>query len=180
MRATVSIRGQAAYGKNDLARDIRPVISLVEVAYQVVHGFPGGVAAVAKIMGVSPNTLAHKINPNNPRHNLHPDELVAISRATGNHAILYAMATSLGEQCSPALPDQSGGSMVEAFWRWQDATAELACAVADPMHGGAAPTRQEARRVSVCVADLQCATAHVDAVMQALVPRPPTGVGGGS
>lgn len=174
MRATISLGGAAVYGKTGLAPYTRPAISLVEVAYHVVHNFPGSVAAVAEIMGEPPNTLAHRLNPNHSRHHLRPDDLVAISLATGNHAILYAMAGMLGEECQAAMPDQSEGDLVEAFWRWQEAVSDMARAVADPMYKKGQPTTHEARRVSVMAADLKAATTHLDAVLRAQVPCPPT------
>lgn len=177
MRATVSISGAAAYGKTELVPDIQPSVSLVEVAQRVVHGFPGSVEAVAALIDMSPNTLAHKINPNNSRHNLHPDELIKISRATGNDAILQSFAGQLGRECSNAMPDQSGGSIMEAFWRWQEAVSDLSRAVADPLYARGVPTLHEARRVSACVADVKAAASHLDAVMRALVPAPPTSSG---
>jgi hypothetical protein len=181
MHATVSISGAAAYGKNGLAPDTPAgAPSLVEVAQQVVHGFPGGVAAVAALLGVSPNTLAHKLNPNNARHHLHPDELARIGLVTGNHAILYALAGLLGEECSRAMPDQSGGDVVEAFWRWQCAAADLARAVADPLYRKGIPTSHECRRVGVMASDLKAATTHLDAVLRAMVPAAPGAAGAGA
>ena len=70
--------------------------TVADAIYHTVHGYPGGVVALAARMGVSPNTLTHKANPNNATHHLHPAELVAMQQLSGNAAVLHAMAAALG------------------------------------------------------------------------------------
>jgi len=43
-------------------------MSIKDVVYRVVHGYPGGVPAMAARMGISKHVLQNKVNPNNSTH----------------------------------------------------------------------------------------------------------------
>lgn len=162
MTVTISIPPGLAYGANEAVPDMQQGMSVEDAIYHTVHGYPGGVVALAARMGVSPNTLTHKANPNNTTHYLHPRELVAAQHMSGNAAVLHAMAAQLGYACTTALPDQSGGDPVEAFMRMQVAFADLVRAVADPLaEQGHAVTSNEMRRADAMAGDLHTAIGHV-------------------
>ena len=113
--------------------DTPQVMSVPDAIYHTVHGYPGGVAALAARMGLPAGTLNHKANPNNATHHLHPAELVAMQQLSGNAAVLHAMAAALGYTCTPCGADQAEGDPVEAFMHMQCSFAELVRAVADPL-----------------------------------------------
>lgn len=161
MRATISAGPGIGYGAdeavptNTLGQDVNDAL------YHTVHSYPGGVAALAARLGMSPNTLTHKVNTNNSTHHLHPREVVAVMHMSGNATALHAMAAQLGYTCTAAIPDQSGGDAVEAFMQLQQAFGNLVCAVADPLARGGAVSRNEMRRAEAMAGDMHTAIGHV-------------------
>jgi len=178
MRATVSVPPSVAYVDGEAMPDMRQGMSMDDATYKTVHGYPGGVAAVAARMGMPAGTLNHKVNPNNTTHYLHPRELLAIQHITGDVSILHAMAYSLGLTCTPAMPDQTGGDPVEAFMRLEVAKADLSRAAADAMlEPGAQITRNQMRRAEAMAADLQAAMGDLLAAMRGRMRKAPEGEG---
>ena len=55
-------------------------------------------------MGDNPNTLNHKLNPNNESHRLSVGDAVRLQIAANRFDVLYAMASSLNHVCLP-LPE---------------------------------------------------------------------------
>lgn len=169
MKATISSPPGLAYGADDVVPDMPEGLSVEDAIYHTVHGYPGGVAALAARMGVSANTLTHKANPNNSTHHLHPRELVAMQYLSGNAAVLQSMAHSLRYTCTPIASDQTGGDPVEAFMHMQMALAEFVRAVADPLQDRrpGQVTRNEMRRAEECAAELQGAVGYMLASLRA-------------
>lgn len=137
MTVTISIPVGLAYGVGETVPTKSYGQDVNDALYHTVHSYHGGVVALAARLGMSPNTLTHKVNVNNTTHHLHPKELVAVMHMSGNAAALHAIAEQLGYTCTAAQPDQSGGDPVEAFMRLQMAFGDLVCAVADPLARGA-------------------------------------------
>ena len=127
------------------------------------------VPALAQRMGVSANTLQHKLNPNNATHHLHPAELVAMQQLSGNAAVLHAMAAALGYTCIPAVADQSGGDPVDAFMHQAAAQGKYVAAVADAMLVPA-PSRNEVNRVARMAEDLIDTTTALLSVLRGRMP----------
>lgn len=174
MRATVSVPPSVGYVDREAVRDMREGMSVDDAAYKTVHGYPGGVAAVAARLGTSAGTLNHKVNPNNTTHYLNPRELLAIQHITGDASITQAMAYSLGLSCVPAMPDQSGGDPVEAIMRASMAWADFLRSVADPLQlPGGKINRNQMRRIEAMAADLQAAMGDVLAAVRGLMPEAP-------
>lgn len=174
MAVTISIPPGLAYGAGEAVPNTPTGMSIEDAIYHTVHSYPGGVAALAARMGVSPNTLTHKANPNNATHHLHPRELVTLQHMSGNAAVLHAMAGALGYTCTDAQPDQTGGDVVEAFMHMQRAFADLVCAVADPLaqHGDAV-TRNEMRRAEEMAGHMHTAIGHVLASLRGGMRKAP-------
>lgn len=158
MGITISIPPGAAYGAGEDVPSKPVGMSVDDAIYHTVHGYPGGVTALAARMGVSPNTLTHKVNPNTTTHHLHPRELVAMQYLSGDASVLHAMAAALGYACTPIASDQAGGDPVEAFMHLQSSFADVVRAVADPLarmraEPDRAVTPTEMRRADRCAAD---------------------------
>ena len=172
MAINVSVAPGLAYGADEVQPDMPQGLSVEDAAYHTVHGYPGGVAALAVRMGVSANTLSHKANPNADTHYLRPDELVAIQALSGNYAVLHAMAHALGHVCTPAVPDQADGDPVEAFMLQQRAQGEYSAAVADALLTPQ-PTPTAVRRGAKMAQELIAHTGHQVAVLRGRMRRPP-------
>lgn len=145
-----------------------------DALYHTVHSYPGGVTALAARLGMSANTLTHKVNPNNTTHHLHPKEVVAVMHMSGNAAALHAMAEQLGYTCMRAMPDQSDGDPVEAFMRAQMAFCDLVRSAADPLSHGADPVSpNEMRRSEAMAGDAHTAIGHLLACLRGRMRKAP-------
>ena len=147
MKATISIPVGLAYGENE-ALPANPHAQAVRVAIsQLVHGYPGGVAALAKRSGVSPNTLQHKANLNNDTHHLRVDELQLLQHATGDIGPTHALAAAEGYTCiriNPVTP----ASPLEGQTLAMAALAEMFLAVRDAVETGRPVTTTQNNRVA--------------------------------
>lgn len=180
MKATISIAPGLAYGADEAVPDTQGGLSVGDAAYLTVHNHPGGVTALAARMGVSANTLTHKVNPNNTTHHLSLQEAVTMQHMAGDAAVLHAMADHLGYTCTRATPDQAGGDPVDAFIRLQCAVAEFVRAVGDPLvrvgaESAAAVSRNEVRRADYHAADLQATIGHMLAALRGKLRAVPGG-----
>lgn len=160
MTVTISIPAALAYGADEPVPTKLHGHDVNDALYHTVHSYPGGVTALAERLGMSPNTLTHKVNVNNTTHHLHPKEVVAVMHQSGNAAALHAMAAQLGYTCTAALPDRSGGDPVEAFMHLQMAFGDLVCALADPMARGATGTGGAVKVSEMTRAEAMAGTLH--------------------
>ena len=176
MQATISIPPGLAYGAEEAMPSTTVGQDVNDALYLTVHGYPGGVTALAPRLGMSPNTLTHKVNVNTKSHHLSPSEMLAIMSMTGNASALHAMAAPLHYTCTAALPDQSEGDAVEAFMHLQRAIGSLVCALADPLSHGGAVSRNEMRRAEAAAGDLHTAIGHALAAMRGHMRAAPEAV----
>jgi hypothetical protein len=172
MTFSVSIGCAGGYGDVALGADIGPGMDLVLTAQQMAQAHKGGVPAVAKLMGVSANTLQHKLNPERSTHHLTMVECLQLGMVTGNANVLRAMAKQMGYTLHRATPDQSGGDPVEAFMRFQSNVGDFTCAAADALLDGVGVVTPNAqRRVEFRGQELLAATAHLISTTAARVPK---------
>lgn len=113
---------------------IVPGMSVMDAAYHTAQAYPGGVAALAIRMGVSPNTLQHKVNINNTTHHLTLAEAEAMQVLSGDSRITQALSAVMGgvymdQQVEyHASPMDQAMSMVKEFG---DVLATVNAAMAD-------------------------------------------------
>lgn len=166
MAISISIPDAEVYGASEPLPAKVTGLDVDDALYHTVHGYPGGVTALAARMGMSHDTLTHKVGMGKMTHFLRPKEVVAVMHMAGNASALHAMAEHLGYTCTRATPDQSGGDPVDAFMRLQVAHADLVRAVADPLSHGNAVSRNEMRRAEAMAAELQAAIGHTLATLR--------------
>lgn len=166
MPVSISIDPSGVYGAAEPIPARPTGVDLDDALYHTVHGYPGGVMALAARMGMSHDTLSHKANVNNTSHFLRPKELLAAMYMSSNATALHAMAAHLGYTCTRATPDQSGGDPVDAFMRLQVAHADLMRALADPLADGGEVNRNEMRRAEAMAAELQASISHALAALR--------------
>lgn len=150
-------------GQFDIARGM----DVVYAACLTAQAHPGGVARLARDMGIKAGTLQHKLNLNNETHQLTLPEAVRLQVITGNFSILHAMAHQLGCEVRRAVPDQSGGDPVEAFMRFQTEVAEVTRAAADAHRQ---PSRNAVRRLDRQVQELIVVAQHLAGAAARLLP----------
>lgn len=173
MGISISINPAGAYGAGDVPPANVSGLDVDDAIYHTVHGYTGGVVALAARMGMSHDTLTHKASVTNTSHFLRPRELQAVMYMSGNASALHAMADHLGYTCTAATPDQSGGDPVDAFMRLQLAHSDLVRAVADPIAHGGDVSRNEIRRAEAMAAELQAAIGHTLATLRARMRTAP-------
>lgn len=171
MGSTFAISLGFGYGDSAADADSARGMCLQDAARLISERYKGGVPALAKAMGVSANTLQHKLNPNNRTHKLTLDEAQAMQRISGLPFVLHAMAAALAHSCMPEVPDQSGGNAVEAFMRFQQGLGEFTAAVADSLLDGDETSRNEFRRVQARAGDLLALVGYLVAVVAQRVPE---------
>lgn len=174
MKVTVSVPDPLAYGADEPVPSRVPGQDIQDAIYNTVHGYPGGVAALAARMGMSANTLTHKANPNTVTHQPNPRELIAMQVFSGNHSILHAMAEALGHTCTRATPDQSFGDPLDTFMRMQSEMADFSRAIADAVRDGdAAVTSNQMRRAEHHAQEAMASIGHTLSMLRARMRRAP-------
>lgn len=171
MGSTFAIGLGSGYGDSAADSDIARGMCLQDAARLISERYKGGVPALAKAMGVSANTLQHKLNPNNTTHKLTLDESFAMQQISGLPFVLHAMAAAMAHSCMPEVPDQSGGNPVEAFMRFQQGLGEFTAAVADSLLDGDEISRNAFRRVQARAGDLMALVGYMVAVVAQRVPE---------
>lgn len=153
MRSTISIPDGLAYGGNEPLPATDDEQALLQAIANTVHRFPGGVEALAKRMGMSANTLQHKVNLNNTTHHLTAVELARLQRATGDYSASARLVAPGGYACvlvNPTTP----ANVMDGVARMTNAMAELINAVHDATESGLPVTRQQNRRSEFHLAEL--------------------------
>ncbi|MDH1765142.1 phage regulatory CII family protein [Comamonas aquatica] len=143
---------------------------MLDAAALIAQKTPGGVPALAQRMGVSANTLQHKLNPNNATHHLTLREAMALQQVSGLPYVLHAMAAGLDFIALRCRPDDAQGDVVEAFMRVQLAMGEFTSAAADAQLGHGV-TRNALRRVEHQANEAMASISHLVSALAAQVPN---------
>lgn len=149
--------------------------SLDAARYNTAHDYKGGIRALADLMGVSHNTLTHKVNPNTATHHLTQEEGVRMMELTGNVAMLHAQAARLGFVVQPATPAAGDGSPLDVLAHWLACVADVSKATADGLSDGRRPSINDVRRVEDAALEVQSALGHVVGMMRARMRKPADG-----
>jgi hypothetical protein len=89
-------------------------MSIKDVVYRVVHGYPGGVPAMAARMRISKHVLQNKVNPNNVTHHTTEEELEEIQMYADSDEIAKEFASQRSMVCIHIAKHQ-GASDKELF-----------------------------------------------------------------
>jgi hypothetical protein len=68
--------------------------------HQTVHAAPGGCAALAVRLNMSPTILRNKANPNNVANVVTIDDVDRVMDLTGDYAVLHSLAQAHGFICT--------------------------------------------------------------------------------
>lgn len=171
MTPTFSVGVSLGYGDVGADADMASGMDVLDAAHLTAQHFPGGVPALAQRMGISANTLQHKLNPANTSHHLTLKEALLLQVVADNVSVLRAMAKQLGYTCVRATPDQAGGDPLDAFAQFQFAVGELTSAAADSLKGRGAVSRNAQRRNEYKAQELIAAVGHLVSTTAARVPK---------
>lgn len=112
-------------------------MNLLDAAYHTVHDYPGGPDALAQRLGKHATTLRHEVRPPaGSTAKLGLQTARTIMEFSGDHRILHALATEMGQFCIPlpALPEGNEGSADELSRlarEFSDVVGAVATAMAD-------------------------------------------------
>lgn len=165
------VRSIAPINGNAPAVNATPGLDVRDAAYHTAHSFPGGVPALAQRMGMSQNTLAHKVSLHNDTHHLSLREAVTMQEVTGDVRILHSMAGALGYACVSLRTDSAGSTLAEVMHmakEFGDVLESINSAVAD---GRVTPNEmQDCERQA---AELMAALNNVLATVRGMMPKAP-------
>ncbi len=121
---------RAASNGDDGAETAMCGISVTDAAFHTAHDYPGGIPALAQRMGMSQNTLQHKVNTHNTTHHLGLHEAVKMMVITGDNRIAQAVAAAGGGVLVNMVHDSSGMT-IEKVMGMSKEFADILGAVAD-------------------------------------------------
>lgn len=169
MKASISIPNALAYGADEDMPNIGGM-NVDDAIYHTAHKYPGGIQALAGRMGVSANTLTHKVNPNNSTHHLSVSESLVMQELSGRPWILQAEAARLGYNVIRAVPASTDDPHA-LYWQASALVADLQHAVADAFSHGV--TGNSVRRCDGLAAEAISAINNLLAGLRAQMPAPP-------
>lgn len=148
-------------------------MSATDAAYRLAHRYPGGVPALAARLGVSPNTLAHKLNPHCTTHHLYLSDAEALTALTGDPEIAQALAFACGHVCVPAPAAlDAGGVLAERIAACGREFGDVMKATLDAIADGRV-TQREPAEYDAQFHEFLAAAIGLRQKLVELIPRPP-------
>jgi len=145
-----------------------------DAVYHLAHDFPGGVPALAQRMGMSHNTLAHKVSLTQRTHHLSPRELVKLQAIAGDARVLHAIAHELGFVALPVMAEHGRTTLQDAS-RLVREFSELLTSVSEATDDGRV-TLNEMRTVEHQAGDVMVALNACLSTMRSMMPEAPEGL----
>lgn len=142
-----------------------------DAAYHTASAFPGGVPALAQRMGMSQNTLAHKVSLNNDTHHLTLREAVTMQEVSQDKRITQAMCAALGGVFIDLACDHKATTMRQVMHMAKEFGDVLAC-VNDAVDDGVVNSN-EMQRCEREAAELMVALNAVLAKVRSMMPKAP-------
>ena len=146
-------------------------LDVLDAAYHTAHSFPGGVPALAQRMGMSNNTLQHKVSLHKDTHHLTLREAVAMQEVTQDKRIAQAMCCALGGVFIDLQADRKHSTLEQVMGmakEFGDVLASVNDAVADGR-----VTDTEMHHCERQAAELIAALNATLATVRGLMPRAP-------
>ncbi|KAF1064917.1 phage regulatory CII family protein [Burkholderia gladioli] len=90
-------------------------MNILDAAHKVIHGYPGGCESLAPRLGMAPQVLRNKANPNTESHHLTLTNVVEATELADNDLILETWARERGYVLvkMPTADNCSDGEVVE-------------------------------------------------------------------
>jgi hypothetical protein len=142
-----------------------------DAAYHLAHAYPGGVPALAQRMGMSANTLQHKVSLTNSTHHLTLRECVAMQDISGDKRVVQAMCGALGGVFLDMGYDTRNTTMEQVMHMAKE-FGDVLAAVNDAVADGRV-THNEMQDCERQAAELQAALNGVLSVVRSLMPKAP-------
>ncbi|KQX34673.1 phage regulatory CII family protein [Variovorax sp. Root434] len=174
MRTNISIDEAHGYGADEPVPDKLRGHDAAVAAYDTAHGYSGGIGALAKRMSHNPNTLTHKVNPQNKTHHLTLRDAIEMQWQSRDFAILHAMAGELGHTCSLATPVYAEGEPLDTLVRLQMAYADFVQAMGEALlRREVGVSRNQMRKAEHMAAELSAHIGHSLGALRGLMREAP-------
>lgn len=152
-------------------------MNVTAALYRAAHGYPQGMAVLARFCGISENSLQHKVSPTYPGAHCSPDEFVTVCEVTGDLGPLQAMAGRLGQMVMP-IPAATGvdgdlaRKLAEACKEFGEFVTEISGDLAD---GRVTPNEMQRieREAGELIGKVHMLLAHANAIAEASKPKAP-------
>ena len=108
-----------------------------DALYKTVSNYPGGAEALAPRLGMSPQILRNKANPNNHTHHPNLNDIEQIMSFTGDVSVLHSLAKSQNYTCTQILAEGEANDMavlehISKVWKTNGHVGnEVHCALED-------------------------------------------------
>ncbi len=168
MKRSISIPRATAYDADEHIPDMHGM-SVKDVIYHLAH-FGDDIAALARRMGKSPDTLTAKVNTNNTTHHVTVEEALQMQELTGLSWILQAEAARLGYTVIKSVPASTDDPHA-LYWQMNALVADLQHAVSDAFAAGV--TGNSMRRCDGLASEAISAINNLLAGLRAQLPTPP-------
>lgn len=146
-------------------------LDVMDAAYHTAQSFPGGVPALAQRLGMSHNTLAHKVSLNNDSHHLTLREAVAMQEVSQDKRITRAMCGALGgvfQEQQVALKQTVMETVMDMAKEFGEVLVSINNAIADGV-----VTLNEMHECERQAAELMAALNHTLSTVRGMMPRAP-------
>lgn len=150
-------------------------MNITSALYRAAHGHARGMADLAGYLGISENSLGHKVSPTYPGAHCSPDEVVTICEVTGDLGPLQAMAQRLGQMLMPmpsssAVQSDLARRLAEACREFGEFVTEISGDLADGTVTGTELARIE-REAGELIGVVHVLLAHAGALAEAARPK---------
>lgn len=141
---------------------------------RAIDNFPLGTQVLAQLLHMSPTTLRHKANPNDPRQFFSPEECISLQRETRDHGGLHVEAEALGYVLLKApqqvAPDEAMHLVTRAVREFSEFMTQWSGCQEDGDVSANELQRVDAELLDA-ISALQSMRAHVAAMHEARKPR---------
>lgn len=150
-------------------------MSAKDAVYRLVHGYPGGVAAMAARMGVNAHSLQNKVNPNEPAAHTYIEDAEMMTAISGDAQVAQALASACGHVCLPVkpLPDLANKELAEKIALAGKEFGDVMAATLSAIHDGRVTQRELAEFDRQFLEQVSAAVA-VRAELERMIPLPPS------
>ncbi|MCM2537688.1 phage regulatory CII family protein [Burkholderia glumae] len=121
-------------------------MNILDAAHKVIHGYPGGCESLAPRLGMAPQVLRNKANPNTESHHLTLMNVVVATELTDDDLILKTWARERGYLLvkMPTAESCSDGEVVELMAKTWETNGDIGREVNKTLEDG----RVEAHEVA--------------------------------
>lgn len=145
-------------------------MNVLDAAYNTVHDYDGGAAALAPRMGMTQAILNSKVNLNTSTHHLRLDEANKLMAFTGNYSILHALAFQHGFVCvrtPEAMPTESAQiDLMDHYLELSKSKGAISIEIINAKADGRI-CEKDVQAIDLALYEMECDIAEIRAALKA-------------